>query len=36
MNDMNFKGLINMNLMEKMFDRYQMHYNKQFANFLFR
>ena len=36
MNDMNFPGLINLTLMEKMFDRFKMHYNKQFANFLIK
>ena len=34
MNDMNFPGVINLTLMEKMFDRFKMHYNKQFANSL--
>lgn len=36
MNDINFPGLINLTLMEKMFDRFKIYYNKQFANFLIK
>ena len=36
MNDINFPGLINLTLIEKMFDRFKIYYNKQFANFLIK